>query len=98
MVQVNCFCCLDIAHSNCITWMIEQCTKILRTQRLCISSFKFPMLIHINSVGMVLSSSSIFMSEGYSELCQSSKMERFAKTQKQKPCISVCSCKNSLLK
>ena len=34
---------------------------------------------------MVLSSSSISMSEGYSELYQSSKMECFAKMQKRKP-------------
>ena len=51
-----------------------------------------------NLLEMVLSFSSISMSEGYSELYQSSKMECFAKTQKRKPYISVFSFRDSLLK
>ena len=92
------FLLLDAAHSNCFTWIIEQWTEILKTRSLCISSFKFHIFIHKNLVEMVLSFSSISMSEGYSELYQSSKMECFTKTQKRKPYISVFSFRNSLLK
>ena len=92
------FLLLDAAHSNCFTWIIEKCTKILKTRNLCISNFKFHIFIQKNLVEMVSSFWSISMSEGYPELYQSSKMECFAKTQKRKPYISIYSFRNSLLK
>ena len=90
------FLLLDAAHSNCFTWIIEQCTKILKTRSLCISSFKFHIFIHKNLVEMVLSFSSISCQRGIQNY--TSKMECFAKTQKRKPYISVFSFRNSLLK